>query len=379
MSEVKNELACVLPSHWAMLHLNDLATINPRLDKSELDDRTELSFVPMSAVEAETGGIDVSEIRLFSEVKKGYTGFRTGDVLFAKITPCMENGKMAIVPELKNEIGFGSTEFHVIRPGERVLSKYIYYFVSSGKFRANAEHHMTGAVGQKRVPVRYLESCIIPVPPLNEQECIVEKIEELFSELDKGIESLKTAREQLKVYRQALLKHAFEGRLTEKWREENADKLETPEQLRARIQQERQARYQQQLEDWEQAVKTWESYGKEGKKPGRPKKLTEFGVVSEIESASFSVLPEGWDYVKLGSLIDDPAYGTSAKCNYDSGGMGVLRIPNIVNGMIDDRDLKYASFGEGEVDNLRLEEGDLLTIRSNGSISLVGGCALGTV
>ena len=95
----------------------------------------------------------------------------------------------------------------------------------------------------------------LPVPPLNEQHRIVAKIEELFSELDKGIESLKAARAKLNIYRQAVLKHAFEGKLTAQWREETKDKLETPEQLLAHIKQEREARYEQQLQEWKAAVK----------------------------------------------------------------------------------------------------------------------------
>ena len=93
----------------------------------------------------------------------------------------------------------------------------------------------------------------------HEQRRIVAKIEELFSELDKGIESLKAARAKLNIYRQAVLKHAFEGKLTAQWREENKDKLETPEQLLARIKQEREARYEQQLQEWKAAVKEWEA------------------------------------------------------------------------------------------------------------------------
>ena len=103
------------------------------------------------------------------------------------------------------------------------------------------------------------------------QRRIVAKIEELFSELDKGVESLKTARAQLKVYRQAVLKHAFEGKLTAQWREENKDKLETPEQLLARIKQEREARYERQLQEWKAAVKKWEEGGKSGKAVERPR------------------------------------------------------------------------------------------------------------
>ena len=138
---------------------------------------------------------------------------------------------MAVVPSLEYGLGFGSTEFHVLRPYRKISAQYIYWFVSSEQFRRDAQHNMTGAVGQRRVPAPYLAHQTIPVPPTREQRRIVAKIEELFSELEKGVESLKKARAQLNIYRQAVLKHAFEGKLTAKWREENKDKLETIEQL----------------------------------------------------------------------------------------------------------------------------------------------------
>lgn len=365
-----------LPLNWKVARISEVAEVNPKLDKRSINDDLEVSFVSMPSVEAETGVIDVSNTRRFAEVKKGYTGFMEGDVLFAKITPCMENGKMALIPALKNNLGFGSTEFHVFRVGQNLEKKFLYYYVSSKQVRFDAEHNMTGAVGQKRVPTSYISDYQIPVPPLEQQKLIITKIEELFSELDSGIVSLKTAREQLKIYRQALLKHAFEGKLTEQWRKDNADKLETPEQLLTRIQTERESRYQQQLNDWKQAVKDWEAKGKEGKKPSKPKKLAALKNISKSELSELTPLPIGWSYVRLGHLIDEPTYGTSAKCEYDSGNTGVLRIPNIKSDAIDDGDLKFASFDEGEVKHFALEEGDLLTIRSNGSISLVGACAL---
>ena len=100
----------------------------------------------MPAVEAESGVIDVSSTRKFGEVKKGYTPFREGDVLFAKITPCMENGKMAVVPALHNGLGFGSTEFHVLRAHPGISPQFVYYFVSSRSFRkrSRAQHVRRG-------------------------------------------------------------------------------------------------------------------------------------------------------------------------------------------------------------------------------------------
>ena len=114
----------------------------------------------------------------------------------------------------------------------------------------NAINAETSSVTVKHLSSKTIESIPLPLPPLNEQHRIVAKIEELFSELDKGVENLEKAREQLKVYRQAVLKHAFEGKLTAQWREENKDQLENPEQLLARIKRERSVRYDQQLEEW---------------------------------------------------------------------------------------------------------------------------------
>jgi len=108
-----------------LVPLSQAVEVNPKLDRSLLNDDLDVSFVPMAAVEALAGGIDVSTVRKYGEVKKGYTHFRDGDILFAKVTPCMENGKMAIARKLVNGVGFGSTEFHVLRPRAGVDARYI--------------------------------------------------------------------------------------------------------------------------------------------------------------------------------------------------------------------------------------------------------------
>ena len=148
----------------------------------------------------------------------------------------------------------------------------------------------------------FIEDIKFALPPLNQQVRIVAKIDELFSELDKGIESLKTARELLKVYRQAVLKHAFKGRLTEQWREANKHKLETPTQLLTRIKKEREKRYQEQLEQWKIAVKTWELEGKRGKKPNKPKFSTTLSDFRQDEFTDLPELPVGYTYTHLSNL-----------------------------------------------------------------------------
>jgi len=193
----------------------------------------------------------------------------------------------------------GSTLIRINFPG--IHNDYAYYFLQSKYLQINSRAKGSGT---PHVDPDLLWNYSFPIPPLNEQHRIVAKIEELFSELDKGVESLKKAREQLKVYRQALLKHAFEGKLTEQWRKENADKLETADQLLDRIKHEREARYQQQLEEWKAAVKQWEVNGKDGKKPAKPKKAQERSLPTEKEIAKLPELPDSFIYIFLSSLGD---------------------------------------------------------------------------
>ena len=150
------------------MKLADICEINPRAEV--LDDNTLVSFVAMPDV-SEDGKINVDTYRAYGEVKKGFTNFKEGDVLFAKITPCMENGKGALATGLENGLGFGSTEFHVLRPNAAiVLGEWLYYLTSWSAFRKDAEKHMTGSAGQKRVPKSFLENYEVDVPPIDDQE-----------------------------------------------------------------------------------------------------------------------------------------------------------------------------------------------------------------
>jgi type I restriction enzyme S subunit len=192
---------------------SEVCDINPsKQEIVELNDDLEVTFLPMPAV-SETGVILEKKIKKLKDVKKGYTFFKNGDVLLAKITPCFENGKKAIVKELKNNIGFGSTEFHVLRPKEEVISEWIYYGVSLEDFRNKAKSQMTGTAGQKRISKRVLESYVIPVPTKPIQEEIVKEIESRLSVCDKLEETVKESLNKIEYLRQSILKKAFEGKL----------------------------------------------------------------------------------------------------------------------------------------------------------------------
>ena len=164
-----------------MAKLGEVCLINPK--SCTLKDDTEVSFIPMTKV-GEHGEFDASEIKNYLEVKKGFTNFQNGDILFAKITPCMENGKGAIAHNMKNGIGFGSTEFHVLRPDtDKMTSEWLYYLTTWKTFRKEAERNMTGSAGQKRVPKTFLENYVVNLPDIDTQKSenkILRKVDDLI-------------------------------------------------------------------------------------------------------------------------------------------------------------------------------------------------------
>jgi type I restriction enzyme, S subunit len=231
-------------------------------------------------------------------------------------------------------------------------------------------------MGVQNISAKDIEQLPFYLPPFAEQQKIVEKVEELFSEIDNGIKSLETAKKQLEVYRQSLFKSAFTGNLTVEWRRTTHDYLEDSPDLLDHYQQIREDDYLSKLQKWKELNKEWEK-DKSRIKPSKPSKLKKIVESSTNGINKFSELPNFWHYIRLGFLTEDPVYGTSKKCDYESNdGVGVLRIPNISEGFIDSKDLKFAYFSDEEITSYKLEKDDLLTIRSNGSVSLVGKTAL---
>ncbi|MEE4381451.1 MAG: restriction endonuclease subunit S [Pseudomonadales bacterium] len=287
-------LGDALPPGWTLRAISEIAVINPCTDKREIGDDLPVAFVPMPAVGAGDGRIDVSETRPFAEVKKGYTGFREGDVLFAKITPCMENGKMAVVPAVENGYGFGSTEFHVLRPGTEVTSAYLYYFVSSQQIRADAERHMTGAVGQRRVPAQYFKDCRIPLAPLGQQQRIVAEVEKQFSRLDEAVANLQRVKVNLERYKAAVLKAAVEGKLTQDWRKAHPD-VEPASELLDRILAERRAK-------WEEAELA--KMNAKGKAPTNETWKSRYKTPKGPKAEAPSELPPGWTWSSVDQLAE---------------------------------------------------------------------------
>ncbi|MBI1399706.1 restriction endonuclease subunit S [Hyphomonas sp.] len=198
-----------LPEGWARTTLGNVHTINPRHPK-DVDKKQTISFVPMLAVSEQTGLISDAEERVLEQVWTGYTHFRNGDVLFAKITPCMENGKIAVASDLTNGLGCGTTEFHVLRSIGATEPKLVWYYLRDYSFRTNAERSMTGAVGQRRVPKSYLEEHSFLLPPLAEQRRIVEKLDALNAHSRAAATALTRIETLISRYKTAVLGAAFD-------------------------------------------------------------------------------------------------------------------------------------------------------------------------
>ena len=298
-----------LPKGWAQATIGEVCEINP--SNSPLPDDEQVSFVPMAAVSELEGTIATAQTRSAKDVKIGFTSFAEGDVIFAKITPCMENGKSAVARGLVGGRGFGSTEFFVLRSCGPIVPELLHKFVRQQSYREAARATMKSGVGQARVPKDFVSHSAIPIPPIAEQRRIVAKLDELLARSRSTREALTAVLPLLDRYRESVLTNAFRGFLTEAWR------LETG-------------------------------------------------------------APSAWRTVRLGEVLRDVRYGTSKKCHHEPVDVPVLRIPNVASGFISHEDMKYASFDETEMRQLALRRGDILMIRSNGSLGLVGRTAVVT-
>lgn len=348
-----------LPQGWVWTTLAEVCEVNPRMTRPEqFTDETPVSFVPMAAVDDVRGAIVAPKARPLGDVWKGYKRFAEGDVIFAKITPCMENGKAAIANKLMNGIGLGSTEFHVLRSSQAVLPEWVYHFVRQRSFRRDAAARMTGTAGQLRVPTAFMQDAMIPLASLPEQRRIVEAIETQFTRLDAAVVALKRAQVSLRRYKAAVLKAACEGRLVpteaELARAESRD-YEPADRLLARILAERRARWEA-----EQVAK--------GKKLAKLRyKEPQSAIIQDLPP-----VPAGWTWVsveQLGALGEQPVltgpFGTTlGRSDFVESGVPVLTI-----GCLTDQGLSMekANFVSDEkatqLERYQVKAGDLLFSR----------------
>lgn len=202
---------------WQTKVISDIAEVNPKKDFSAMAKSAEVSFVPMDSVDDVTGRITKQLKRTLGSVSKGYTFFRDRDVIFAKITPCMENGKCAVVKDLVNGVGFGSTEFYVLRAKENILPEYLWHFFRQERIRKEATLHFTGAAGHKRVPKDFIENLELPVPFKNgepdlvAQRHIVEKMDATFILTERINDALRKQKRSFSLLRLSILNNSFQA------------------------------------------------------------------------------------------------------------------------------------------------------------------------
>lgn len=172
-----------IPNKWKWVSLKEVVTFNPKIIK---DDALDVSFIPMAGVDAGyVNECETNQLKPWGKVKKsGFSRFEEGDVLLAKITPCFQNRKSCIARNLANETGAGSTEFHVMRCSEYLNPKYLLWFLKSEYFINYGVSHFSGTVGQQRFSTQEVKDCFIPLPPKQEQQRIIEKVDELMKQLD---------------------------------------------------------------------------------------------------------------------------------------------------------------------------------------------------
>lgn len=336
-----------LPEGWVWARLGSVCQVNEPTSFDELPDDLEIPFVPMAAVAEETGVVDITQRRPVSQLRKGYTRFRSGDVIFAKITPCMENGKTAALLDLPGGYAAGSTEFHVLR--SRILdARYLWYWLVRKAFRDDARLNMSGSAGQLRVPVDYLRDSEVAVPPVPEQRRIVARIDELFTEIADGETALAKARDDLDTWRRALLKAAVTGDLTREWRESailadsGADVLQS---VRAKRDDTR--------------VST---------------KRRRFNLIPPNEEIRFPAIPDSWAWGQLGDFLYDIEAGLNVKAEGRSpreGETGIVKISAVTWDEFDENESKTLppDFEADECNVIR--PGDFLISRAN-TLELVG-------
>lgn len=328
--------AILSPQHllvWPTVSLGDVCLVNPgkpRLDSLAKD--APVSFVPMASVNEVSGSIVAPEIREYAKVRGSYTAFQEGDVLFAKITPCMENGKAAIARDLVNGLGFGSTEFHVLRPTDKVLPEFIYQLIRQKSFRAAARENMTGSVGQARVPTEWLKNFEFELPPIETQREIVGLVSQLQKQMELTSDRLSTIPALLKKFRQAVLAAACSGQLTADWRETQGA-----------------------LTDIDGFIADLE----------KARFLTGAKTPKSAQSEPVPVfeLPASWRWVSLRTLVElkgGVTKGEKRRVGQELISVPYLRVANVQRGFLDLNEIKFIDATPKELEELRLQPNDLL-------------------
>ena len=368
----RSDLPGVLPDGWARCSIGQVTLpttkINPKIDLDR-----ELQYIDISSIDNIRQVIgNTKRYKLRHAPSRARQVVHSGDTLFSTVRPYLRN--IALVPSCYDQ-EIASTGFSVLRPASELCPEFLFYKTISRDF-VDRISGMQYGVSYPAVKDEHVRDQQLWLPPTAEQYRIVAKIDELFSELEAGIKSLKKARAQLTTYRQAVLKYAFEGKLTAHWREENKDRLETPGQLSSRVKRELVERHEHQLREWRGAVKVWEKNGKRHKKPRKPRDSPSVwnGYVGDVSLAESFDYPESWIIVRYGDICSVVRNGISAKPSGTSG-YRIARISAVRPMAFDYDDYRILQCDEVLAKNYTLQANDLVFTRYNGSRRFVGVCA----
>lgn len=199
-----------VPPTWRWTTLEEVCQINPPRPSMHIPPETPVTFVPMAAVSDNAAAITHATVRPYKEVSRGYTYMQDGDVIFAKITPCMQNGKHAIVGDTLTGCAFGSTEFHVLRPSPDLDARLLHAFLLRKGFLQEAERHFKGTAGQQRVPKGFLASASFPLPPLQEQRRLINGLTRQLSALEHARTAALAQLAAIDLLSDATLRQVFE-------------------------------------------------------------------------------------------------------------------------------------------------------------------------
>ena len=349
-----------LPKGWVAGALSDF--VSPRGEKVSPADFPNLPFVGMDHVEPHTTKI-VGSVPS-RHMKSRASRFCKDDVLYGRLRPYLNKVAQPAFD------GLASGEFIVFEGNELIDPGFLRYRLHAKDFVSFASHLNEG--DRPRVNFSQIGDFEVLMPPLSEQRRIVERTEALFEQIDQGIQSLHDAKRAIGLYRRSLLKSTFEGRLTADWRAENPDKLADPDILLARIREERESRYTAALEDWERNVAKWRRGNEKGIRPTKPKHPVR---PEKRDIAGLRKLPEGWFYLSFDALASSIRNGISGKPD-EVGPQKIFRISAVRPMSFDLNDYRQTTDRDGSMEDYRLQYGDLLFTRYNGSRDYVGVSAM---
>lgn len=364
-----------LPRGWATAEIGDLLygiTAGKNLKCEERPPQAhERGVIKVSAVTWGTFDATQSKTLPTSFEPAPETRIKAGDFLFSRANTLELVGAVVMVRDDHPNLYLSDKVLRLDFPPE--LKPWLLVYLRSLEGRRKLGKVSSGnQMSMRNIGQSSLKTVLIPLPPLDEQRRIVEKIEAVFDEIDKGVESLQTARAALGLYRQSLLKSAFEGRLTADWRAQNADRLEAPETLLARIQKERDNRYKTALDAWQEALAGWRAAGEKGKKPAKPKRPA---WPEKFDFSDLRDLPKRWVYLPFEALAWSIRNGISAKPD-EKGPLKIFRISAVRPMAFDLEDFRRITDPDGSFEDYRLSYGDLVFTRYNGSRDYVGVSAM---